>query len=255
MKAALAALPDVGSDRDFASERDRDLMATCFTASSQSRRVSSTARTRRAGMNRGDALGWGSSGWMRLPNGCGLLQHAAILRLALSGVTHGSGEVHAETEAMKSTLVLTAALMLASPIAQAGSVERDALTECVHSSKDSRYTYSFLVNECPTIGTVEIECAVSDNQRKTTVRSQRMYEPDMSSRPRWNRRCVVVDENGTHVFTRSENAFSVMRAADASAPPSARPAVVVDAAPCSQRAHAGKPRRLAALLPPPAWRW
>lgn len=156
---------------------------------------------------------------------------------------------------MKPIAVLAAAITLGGSIAHAGSTDIDALTECIHSSPDGRYTYSFLVNECPTIATVEMECAVFDNERKTVARNQRTYEPNMDARPRWNRRCVVLDENGKHVFTRGDKTFSVTRTADAAMPESARPVAVVEDAPCSQRAHTGRPRRLAARFPTPAWRW
>src|SRR5687768_2597827 len=105
---------------------------------------------------------------------------------------------------MKPILLLAALFVLGSSIAYAGSPQLDGVMECVHSSADGRYMYSYTVNECPTIATVEMECAVFDNQKKTVARSQRSYESEMGVKPRWNRRCVVVDENGKHVFTRED---------------------------------------------------
>jgi hypothetical protein len=136
---------------------------------------------------------------------------------------------------MRSPIALVVLVVLGGSIASAEGASVDVVTECVHLSPDGHYTYSYIVNERPPTDTVEMECAVFDNQRKALSSSQRTYEPEMSAKPRWNRRCVVVDEHNRHVFTRSENTFSVTRAAHTSS----EPMRVVEDAPCSQRARTG----------------
>jgi len=145
---------------------------------------------------------------------------------------------------MRSPIAFASLVVLSGSIASADGAPADVVTECTHLSADGLYTYSYTVNERPPLETVEMECAVFDNQRKTLSTSQRTYEPHMSAKPRWNRRCVVVDETSRHVFTRgeNENTFSVTRAAHTS---SESLRVVADA-PCSQRAQAGQRRRPAA---------
>jgi hypothetical protein len=124
-------------------------------------------------------------------------------------------------------------VVLSGSIASAEGASVDAVTQCVHLSADRHYTYSYMVSERPTIGAVELECAVSDHLRKTVSKSQRTYAADGSTKPRWNRRCVVVDETSKYVFTRGDNAFSITRATQAFS----RPVQIVGNAPCSQRAH------------------
>jgi hypothetical protein len=140
---------------------------------------------------------------------------------------------------MRSPTALALVVVLSGSIASAENTVADVVTECVHPSADGHYTYSYIVNERSPNDSVEMECAVFDNQRKTLSTSQRTYEPHMSAKPRWNRRCVVVDETHRHVFTRGENTFSVTRAAHTSS----EPMRVVEDAPCSQRARAGQARR------------
>lgn len=130
-------------------------------------------------------------------------------------------------------------VVLSGSIASAEGAAVDVVTECVHLSADGQYTYSYIVNERPPSETVEMECAVFDNQRKTLSKSQRTYEPQMSTKPRWNRRCVVADETSRHVFTRGEQTFSVTRAAHSDS----QPMLVVENVPCSQRAQTGNRRR------------
>ena len=140
---------------------------------------------------------------------------------------------------MRSPIALASLVVLSGSIAFAEGAPADVVTECTHLTADGRYTYSYIVNERPPLETVEMECAVFDNQRKTLSTSQRTYDPRVSAKPRWNRRCVVVDETSRHVFTRGENTFSVTRAAHTSSE-SMR---VVEDAPCSQRAQASQRRR------------
>lgn len=140
---------------------------------------------------------------------------------------------------MRSPIALTVLVVLSGSIALAEGGPSDVVTQCMHLSADGLYTYSYIVDERPTTDTVEVECAVFDNHDKTLSKSQRTYEPDMSTKPRWNRRCVVADETSRHVFTRSENTFSVTRAEHGVSSPTR----IVEDAPCLQRARAANARR------------
>jgi hypothetical protein len=140
---------------------------------------------------------------------------------------------------MRSSTAFAVLVVLSGSIASAESTPVDVVTECVHLSADGHYTYSYTVNERPPMDTVEMECAVLDNRSKTLSKSQRTYDPQMSTKPRWNRRCVVADETSRHVFTRAEKTFSVTRAAHTDS----EPMRVVENVPCSERAQAGNRRR------------